>query len=439
MSEAVVTQAVNRFTRAVTSPSDDEDQVMRKLVVALLAVIGVVASITWMTAYLLLGIPAAAAVTFALALLTGGRLTYLARTRDYHRFYNVDLFLVLILCFALQWILGGFHAAGAVMMWAVLTPVASLLVQGVRRSLVWFLGFVVLTGISGLIDSWMTQHAAHLPGHVVTVSFVMNFLGVSVAFYGVIFYFVVKLQAARARSEQLLLNTLPEPIARRLKSGETRFADRLDDVTVLFADLVDFTPMSATLPPDDVVDMLNELFSDFDRVAERHGLEKIRTIGDSYMLVSGAPIPRPDHVEAAAEMALDMLRITCTHSSALGPLNIRVGMHSGPVIAGVIGTQKLSYDVYGDTVNTASRMESHGLPGQIQVTEETYRRLQHQYDLEARGVVDVKGKGPMTTYWLKSPKPSAVRPQPVADDRCRVAGQPSPALQRARWRTAIAR
>lgn len=210
------------------------------------------------------------------------------------------------------------------------------------------------------------------------------------------------LQLEQAKAEALLLNVLPKPVADRLKQGQSSIVDSFPEVTVLFADLVEFTMESARNSPTEIVRWLNMIFSEFDRLAELHGLEKIKTIGDSYMAVCGLPNPRPDHAEACAHMALEM-------QASIARLNrendtnwrLRIGMHTGPVIAGIIGTKKFIYDLWGDTVNTASRMESHGTPEKIQVSETTYFRLKGQFNLTRRGIIEVKGKGSMTTYLLQ--------------------------------------
>jgi len=216
--------------------------------------------------------------------------------------------------------------------------------------------------------------------------------------------YLQELEAERTKSERLLLNVLPSAIADRLKQGEGAIVDSFGEVTVLFADLVGFTPLSAKLPPTQVVRLLDEVFSTFDGLATQHGLEKIKTIGDAYMAVAGLPFPRADHAERAAALALDMLDALRTfnlqHHTALA---MRIGLSTGPVIAGIIGRNKFSYDLWGDTVNTASRMESHGLPGRIQVAPPTYDRLCHRYRFEDRGRIEIRGKGPMTTYLLTPP------------------------------------
>ena len=209
------------------------------------------------------------------------------------------------------------------------------------------------------------------------------------------------LQLEQERSERLLLNVLPAPIAERLKAGEAVIADAFPEVTVLFADIVDFTRRSRRIGPAQVVQALNELFSAFDRLAQRQGLEKIKTIGDAYMVAGGLPQPRPDHAQAIAEMALAMREEVARRADPSGqPLQVRIGIDTGPVEAGVIGTSKFSYDLWGDTVNTASRMESHGVAGCIQVTERTYQRLRDGYRFQRRGPIPVRGMGELVTWFL---------------------------------------
>lgn len=223
------------------------------------------------------------------------------------------------------------------------------------------------------------------------------------------FWWALKqLETEKEKSERLLLNILPSPIAERLKEEEQVIADSFPEVTVLFADIAGFTPLSASLPPTKLVQLLNEIFSAFDALVEKHKLEKIKTIGDAYMVVGGLPYPQPNHAIAIAEMALDMQRVIEDFNQRHQTnLNMRIGINTGPVVAGVIGTKKFIYDLWGDTVNTASRMESHGIIGEIQITDSTYQQLRHKYIIEKRGVIEVKGKGDMKTYLLKDRKISS--------------------------------
>ncbi|HSH04713.1 MAG TPA: adenylate/guanylate cyclase domain-containing protein [Anaerolineae bacterium] len=217
--------------------------------------------------------------------------------------------------------------------------------------------------------------------------------------------FLLQLRQEQDKVERLLLNVLPRPIAERLKQGQNIIADSFNNVTVLFADIVDFTPLASTLSANELVMLLNELFSTFDRLALQFGLEKIKTIGDAYMVVGGLPQERGDHAIAVAEMALAMQASMANfEAGVVRSLQLRIGIHSGPVIAGVIGESKFSYDLWGDTVNVASRMETQGVTGRIQVSSVTYDLLIDDYCFEERGVVDVKGKGEMMSYFLLGKK-----------------------------------
>jgi len=212
-------------------------------------------------------------------------------------------------------------------------------------------------------------------------------------------------------TEDLLLNILPAPIAERLKFWESTIADSFAAVTVLFADLVNFTEFSAQIPPAKLVALLNKIFSKFDQLADKHGLEKIKTIGDAYMVVGGLPTPCAAHADAIAQMALEMQQAITDFKRDNGePFQVRIGIHTGPVVAGVIGMKRFAYDLWGDTVNVASRMESQGIAGNIQVTAEIYEQLKDKYNFEKRGTIAVKGKGEMITYWLKGSKVCYLRP-----------------------------
>ncbi len=217
--------------------------------------------------------------------------------------------------------------------------------------------------------------------------------------------FVRQLQAEQEKSEDLLLNILPREIAQRLKQGETNIADSFPDVSVLFMDIVGFTELAGNVTPRQLVEFMNAIFSSFDRLTESHGLEKIKTIGDAYMVVGGLPLPKADHAQSIAEMALDMLdEMEKLNRMMNSSFRIRIGINTGPVVAGVIGIKKFTYDLWGRTVNLASRMESHGIPGSVQMTEQTYRLLADRYCFEKRGPLHIKGEGEMITWLLKGRK-----------------------------------
>jgi class 3 adenylate cyclase len=293
-----------------------------------------------------------------------------------------------------------------VVLWSFTAPLGALLFSGRREAARWFLAFLLVVGLSAAIDPLLTNQA-DIPRHVVILFFALNVLGVTGTCYLLLHYFVRErdqaaavLAAERDRSERLLLNVLPAPIAERLKGGESLIADGAPEVGVLFADIAGFTPMSEAMAPEDIVRLLNEVFTAFDGLAATHRLEKIKTIGDAYMVASGLLGPGEHHAEDLALMALEMQR----EMRRFGPLKLRIGIDIGPVVAGVIRRSKFIYDLWGDTVNTASRMEAHGIPGRIQVTERAYARLAEAFEFEDRGTVEFKGKGPLRTYLLVAEK-----------------------------------
>jgi adenylate cyclase len=399
-----IPRLVERLAFVGVVASDSDEIRVQKVTLTLAAVTVSVFAIIWVGTYIALGLPVSAAIPFTYQLVSIASLAVFARTKDYRFFRFSQLFLIILLPFLLQWSLGGYVASSAVSLWALEGAFGALFFYNARQAIPWFLLFVALTVISGFAEPLVAQHAAAIPTAVRDAFFALNVVGVSVTAYLLLQYAVRTRDAALASSERLLLNVLPRTIAERLKRESGIIAESHDDVTVLFADVVDFTPFTERTAPERVVGVLDEIFSAFDALAERLGVEKIKTIGDAYMVVAGLPDPRPDHAAVGAEMALAMQAGVGRLCTALNlDLAIRIGMQSGPVIAGVIGRRKFIYDLWGDTVNTASRMESSGLPGRIQVTEAVYERLRSTYDFEARGEVEVKGKGRLRTYFLIGP------------------------------------
>jgi guanylate cyclase len=365
-------------------------------------------SFIWVATYAALGLWVSAAIPFAYQVASAASIYTFARTRRYRLFRRSQLWMSLLLPFALQWSLGGFKTGSAVALWAVTSPLGALLFVGARQAIPWFAAFAGLVAVSGAIDPALSDRAPHVPGGVVVTLFALNVLGVASVAFALLQYFVrareralAALEIERAKSERLLLNVLPEPVAARLKEHEGIIADACPDVTVLFADIVGFTPLCGRLSASDVVALLDRVFARWDHLAAVHGVEKIKTIGDAYMVVGGIPLPRQDHPQAIAEMALAMGSEFARIANETGhSLQVRVGIDTGPVVAGVIGRAKFIYDLWGDTVNTASRMESHAPPGTVQVTERTYERLRMRYEFRPRETIDVKGKGPMRPYLL---------------------------------------
>jgi adenylate cyclase len=381
--------------------TDDDETRARKATLVIAAVCITVLSFIWVGTYLVLDLPEAAAIPLAYQVASVATLAVFARTKSYRFLRTSQAAMMTILPFLLQWSLGGYLASSAVSLWALVAAIATLFFFTARGSIPWFVAFLALSVVSGLLEPVISPNAAAIPGGVRTAFFVLNITGVSLTAYLLLQYAIRARDAAFARSEGLLLNVLPKAIAERLKRDPGVIADAFDEVTVLFADVVDFTPFTERTGPERVVGLLDQIFSEFDTLAERHGLEKIKTIGDAYMVAAGLPNPRADHADAMADMALDMRDAVGRLCRPLGiDLALRIGMDSGPVVAGVIGRHKFIYDLWGDTVNTASRMESHGLPGAIQVSEATRRLLDGRFEFEDRGQIDVKGKGRLHAWLL---------------------------------------
>jgi guanylate cyclase len=261
------------------------------------------------------------------------------------------------------------------------------------------LAFFSLLVISGFLQPHVS-FSNNLPSGIVIFFFVLNLAGVGSLIFLMVFYFVGQKNLFQEKSETLLLNILPREIATILKNEPHTIADHFEGASILFADVVDFTPLSASMTPDELVELLNEVFSVFDSLVEKYELEKIKTIGDCYMVASGVPRPRKDHAQALINLALEMREHVRRHEFQGCKLAFRMGVNSGPVVAGVIGTKKFIYDLWGDAVNTASRMESHGQEGVIQITRATYELIKDEFVCVPHGTVDVKGKGPMEVWYV---------------------------------------
>jgi adenylate cyclase len=336
--------------------------------------------------------------------------TALLRNGPVEHYRNFQLGLILIVPFGLDVALGGFRESSAVILWSLLAPIGAFLLQGARGAQPWLWAYLVLVLGSSLTPSELALDG-DIPDALRRAFFVLNAGTVSGVVLVLLSFFarenrrvVDLLEREKDKSDRLLLNVLPADIAERLREDDHRgtVADHFDEVSILFADIAGFTRMSERLAPAEMVDLLNLIFSRFDELVTHYGVEKIRTIGDNYMVVAGAPRPRPDHASVLARMALDM----CASVDDLPPLDngdrllFRIGINSGPVVAGVVGTTKFHYDVWGDAVNVASRMESHGIPGRIQVAPATHSLIADQFVCVPRGPIEVKGKGTIDTWLL---------------------------------------
>ncbi len=291
---------------------------------------------------------------------------------------------------------GGLAPSGMVILYGILAVLGALIVLSVRQAFWSFLAFVFTVVLAVVLPNWIEPLTVNDAGDVGIA--INTIVATSFVFAGMA-YFVRQRDRFQRESDDLLHNILPHEIATRLKSNNTIIADDYESASVLFADMVDFTPMSAAMTPSQLIALLNDLFAAFDGFVEELGLEKIRTVGDEYMVAAGVPQARPDHGHAIAELALRIRDHTANQFDGHS-ISMRIGINSGPLVAGVVGTHKFSYDLWGDVVNTASRMESAGIPGSIQVTEATYELIRDRFLCEPRGIISVKGKGEMNTYLL---------------------------------------
>ena len=394
------------LARIGADPRDDHDLRQKKALLVLLAVLIAPVSVVWGILYLALGswVGIAPLVYCAISVAS---LVVFARTRNFQFLLLVQLLDILLMPTAGgQMLVGGFIPSGAVGLWGILAPLGALVFLEVRQAVRWFIAFLFVFLFTGILGELFFP-VADLPSWFTSTMLALNVVGAaSIAFMLLAMFAHQRNEALSAlrveqeKSEALLVNVLPSSIAARLKATD-RIADHFDATSILFADVVDFTPLSQRLPPAETVEILDRLFSHFDALVERHGLEKIKTVGDCYMAAAGVPDPHADHARRAALLALDMREAVATSAVAgRDGLELRIGINSGPVVAGVIGRKRFIYDLWSDAVNTASRMESQGTPGEIQITRATYELLKDEFVCRPRGTIPVKGKGEMQTWYL---------------------------------------
>ncbi|MCA1681354.1 MAG: adenylate/guanylate cyclase domain-containing protein, partial [Actinobacteria bacterium] len=321
---------LRRFAGVGALPSDSEETRLRKSVLMLSSSLMVTLAFVWVGTYAALGLWLSAVIPFAYQLASAASIYAFARERRYRLFRASQLGMSLVLPFALQWSLGGFRTSAAVALWGLTSPVGALLFVGARQAVPWFLAFAALVVVSAAIDPTLAAGAPDIPNGVVVTFFALNVLGVSTTVYVLLQYFVRARDRALGDSERLLLNVLPAPVASRLKQSERVIADGFEAATVLFADIVGFTGLAERLPPRDVVALLDRVFAGWDGLATRHGVEKIKTIGDAYMVAGGLPSPREDHAEAIADMALEMGAELARCAAESGQaLEVRIGIDTG--------------------------------------------------------------------------------------------------------------
>ncbi len=403
----VIGKIVPIINRNITNPADSDELYLQKTLLVSIVFMASIAGFLWAGIYFIVGEITAGFIPFSYGVISIFSLSFPATRNHYSLFRSSQLWMMLLLPAGLMIALGGFFNSSAVVLWSWLTPVGALVFDEPPKSIKWFIAFLGMVLFSGLIQPYV-RITNNLPNAVKLFFFVMNIGTISTIAFTLLYHFVrqtnkfmMLLQLEQEKSERLVLNILPKEVADILKVENRIIANMYEAASILFADLVGFTPMTIKMEPVEMVEMLNEIYSGFDDLVEKYGLEKIRTIGDNYMVVSGVPRPRPDHAQAMASMALEMAEFLAGYINGKGQqIQFRIGMNSGPLIAGVVGHKKFQYDVWGDAVNTASRMESHGTPGKIHITSKTFSLIQDEFICEPRGVLHIKGKGEMETYYL---------------------------------------
>jgi len=395
---------VSYYTKALVAlagrigldPSDGDETALQKRLVVVLCVGTLPLTMLWSVIYFAAGVPLAAAIPGFYSVITPINTAIFAWTRNLGFYRFTQLLAILILPWLVTLSLGGFRESSVVIIWAALCPLGSLLLEELRRTFFWIVGFVVLLIVSAFLQPYLVSAA--LPEAFVTWFFVLNVGSVIAITFGLLYYFVGRRNFFQQRSEMLLLNILPREISEALKADQRTIAAQYDAASVLFADVVEFTPMAAKMTPMHLVDLLNEVFQCFDGLVEKYDLEKIKTIGDCYMVASGVPRSRPDHASALVSLALEMQAAVAQRQFGGRQLSFRIGVNSGPVVAGVIGRKKFIYDLWGEAVNLASRMESYGRSRTVQITRSTYALIKDEFDCEARGTIEVKGAGQMEVW-----------------------------------------
>lgn len=389
----------NRFAY---DPADSDDVRSEKSSIFLVAASCSFFGLVWAAVYyVIFGATLTTALPLIFSLIVGPALAVSHVTRNHRIAIYAQIICIIYITTFIQWSIGNVFDSGFVTAWAFLGPLIALMFFTIGQAVVWQGLFLLNIVISVALNDFFAAHGETVTQGERLVFFAMNLGIASIVVFAFAAYFVRNALTEKQKADRLLLNILPEKIARTLKSREGVIAEDFDSVSVLFADIVDYTTFSSDKKPAEVVSKLNEIFQKFDELADRHGLEKIKTIGDAYMLVGGLPERRDMHETAVAEMALDMMDAVKRFRRPDGDaFSLRIGIHTGPVVAGVIGTKKFAYDLWGDTVNVASRLEANGIPGRIQVSDDLYNRLKGDFTFESRGAIMVKGKGMLEAHFL---------------------------------------
>jgi class 3 adenylate cyclase len=406
---------ISRLANAGIDPEDSEELKLSKSLLMFAVGLMNVAPMVWLAIYWGTGVRLSSTIPLGYQLVSTASLAIFLHNKNFRVFSFTQLGLFLFVPFIIQWTIGSFVAASGVILWGLLAPIGAVLCLSARESAPWFFAYILMVAMSAFFDYNLAEvkTVPAIPPQTSALFFGLNFIVMSTLVYILISFSQqekerirttlaetnAQLRIAQEQSERLLLNILPGPIAERLKNENQTIADGFADITVMFADIVNFTQIAEGMSPNQIFSMLNQVFSCFDELAEQHQLEKIKTIGDAYMVAGGLNDDTMNYSDAIADMALSMRDVLAVEFAKM-KLEIRMGIGTGPVVAGVVGKKKFIYDLWGDTVNIASRITSESVPGSVQVDLTTYRRLRTRFDFGPPREIYVKGKGDMTVYEL---------------------------------------
>lgn len=411
MFKKISAQTIQLLSGYAAEPEDSEEWKLKKVIGVFIFLMAMIFWLGYGFLYMRYNAPVAAWVCICNGILYG--LTFLSyrifRHYAFHWYFGSIINTLGILL--VHFIFGGFAQSGMVMIWILVPPLETLVGFKPRHGLMMFLAVAIIIITVAFLQPYYPPPINHLPFNLVSALFAINTLGMAFFIVFAVYYFVWQNEilsnlvlSEQKKSEALLLNILPKEIVTILKNENRVIADQFDSTSILFADVVNFTPMSATMTPTELVELLNEVYSYFDMLVEKYDLEKIKTIGDCYMVAAGVPRRRSDHAIVLTRLALDIRNYVSQHEFCGHRLTFRIGLNSGSVVAGVIGRKKFIYDLWGDAVNTASRMESHSTGGFIQITEATYNLIKEEFVCEPRGMIHIKGKGEMPVWFVKGKK-----------------------------------
>jgi len=411
MLKQLFNKAFLLLSRFAADPEDSEEWRVKKVIGIFSVSSGIPLLLGYGLLYMAFNERSAALVDISAAVLWFIGLLIYSVYRNYAATWTYMSITYMLAIILKHYFLGGFAQSGMVIIYLLLLSMLSLVMYNLRHGLIVFLISVVIFLGAAYLEPYYLRPTNNFPPTVITALYVMNLTFVGVFMILGVYYYIWRnemlsklLSIEQNKTEALLSNMLPGEIATILKNENRVIADHFDGVSILFADVANFTPMSAKMSPTELVELLNDVFSCFDTFVEKYGLEKIKTIGDCYMVAAGVPRQRTDHAHILTRLALNMRDHTRQHTFQGKQLVFRIGVNSGPAVAGVIGHKKFSYDLWGDTVNTASRMESHGTAGTVQITEATYELIKNDFVCEPRGVVNVKGKGEMNVWSVMESK-----------------------------------